>query len=267
MGHLTAQAVDTLPRPGWTVCSDRTGQGTDPHVSSGIILLIEDDVATRHVVTSYLAHHDMDVIGAADHSVIASHLSAADLVILNPGHGHEGLAILCRIRSRSDVPVIITASHCDDETEKVVGLELGADDYLSMPFSMRELLARIRAVLRRPRNSALRVNKHPSRCLFSGWELDRKCRRLTNAQGCLIKLTKGEYALLVAFIDAPQRPLTREHLLQATRTHEDVFDRSIDVQVLRLRRKLEIEPSEPKIIKTERGVGYVFDLPVERRWR
>ena len=101
------------------------------------------------------------------------------------------------------------------------------------------------------------------RCRFGGWHLDRRSRRLTNSLGELVSLTKGEYSLLVAFIDAPQRPLSREHLLQATRIHEDVFDRSIDVQVLRLRRKLESDPSTPSIIQTERGVGYVFSLPVE----
>jgi DNA-binding response OmpR family regulator len=101
------------------------------------------------------------------------------------------------------------------------------------------------------------------RCRFGNWLLDRKNRRLTNSQGEPVALSKGEYALLVAFLNAPQRPLSREHLLQATRVHEDVFDRSIDVQVLRLRRKLETDPSAPSIIRTERGVGYVFTLPVE----
>jgi DNA-binding response OmpR family regulator len=98
---------------------------------------------------------------------------------------------------------------------------------------------------------------------FGGWHLDRRARRLTDPNGLPVALTKGEYALLTAFLDAPQRPLTRERLLQATRVHEDVFDRSIDVQILRLRRKLEADPSMPRIIQTERGVGYMFALPVE----
>jgi two-component system OmpR family response regulator len=100
--------------------------------------------------------------------------------------------------------------------------------------------------------------------VFGGWRLDRRARRLSDPQGAEVRLTKGEYALLTAFLDAPGRPLTREHLLQATRVHEDIFDRSIDVQILRLRRKLEVQPNEPNIIRTERGVGYVFTLPVER---
>jgi DNA-binding response OmpR family regulator len=99
---------------------------------------------------------------------------------------------------------------------------------------------------------------------FLGWRLNRRARRLTDSQGSAVALTKGEYALLVAFLEAPGRPLSREQLLQATRVHEDVFDRSIDVQILRLRRKLESDPSSPQIIKTERGVGYVFTAPVER---
>jgi two-component system OmpR family response regulator len=99
---------------------------------------------------------------------------------------------------------------------------------------------------------------------FSGWQLDSRIRQLTDPAGAPVALTKGEYALLLAFLDAPQRPLSREHLLQATRVHEDVFDRSIDVQILRLRRKLERDSSAPRIIQTERGVGYVFAVPVER---
>jgi len=117
------------------------------------------------------------------------------------------------------------------------------------------------------RREAVRASSPKSpergRYRFAGWQLDRRTRRLTDAGGQPVALTKGEYALLTAFIDAPQRPLTREHLLQATRIHEDVFDRSIDVQVLRLRRKLETDPSAPQVIRTERGVGYVFAVPVE----
>ena len=173
--------------------------------------------------------------------------------------------LLREIRSRSDVPIIITTGHRRDEIDRVVGLELGADDYVTKPFGVRELLARIRAVLRRREVGALAAQKtaEHKRSRFGGWLLDRRARRLTNAAGQPVVLTKGEYALLVAFLDAPQRPLTREHLLQATRVHEDVFDRSIDVQILRLRRKLEYDASQPQIIQTERGIGYRFALPVE----
>jgi DNA-binding response OmpR family regulator len=161
--------------------------------------------------------------------------------------------------------VIITTGHRLEEIDRVVGLELGADDYVTKPFGLRELLARVRAVLRRHELGGLARAREPQRggYKFGGWQLERDNRRLTSPNGVAVTLTKGEYALLVAFLEAPQRPLTRERLLQATRVHEDIFDRSIDVQVLRLRRKLESHASAPQIIRTERGVGYVFALPVE----
>jgi DNA-binding response OmpR family regulator len=192
--------------------------------------------------------------------------SQPDLVVLDLRLGKEdGLDLLREIRAHSDIPVIITTGHRRDEIDRVVGLELGADDYITKPFGLRELLARIRAVLRRREagQAAAQRDAEKGRCKFGSWQLDRRGRRLTHSSGQPITLTKGEYALLIAFLDAPQRPLTREQLLQATRIHEDVFDRSIDVQVLRLRRKLETEPAAPSIIQTERGVGYVFALPVE----
>jgi two-component system, OmpR family, response regulator len=190
-----------------------------------------------------------------------------DLVILDLRLGHDdGFDLLREIRSRSDVPIIITTGDRRDEIDRVVGLELVADDYVTKPFSLRELLARIRAVLRRQEagRAASSRNAERGRCKFGGWELERRTRRLTDPNGNAVALTMGEYALLTAFLDAPQRSLSREHLLQATRVHEDIFDRSIDVQILRLRRKLETDPSAPSIIRTERGVGYVFALPVER---
>jgi DNA-binding response OmpR family regulator len=231
------------------------------------ILLVDDDPAMRHMIVDYLHVHDMRAVPAPVPYGMNSHLaqSEPDLVILDLDlGGNNGLDLLREIRSRSDIPVIVTAGHRRDEIDRVVGLELGADDYVIKPFGLRELLARIRAVLRREaRRPASPRDPARGRCRFGGWQLDRRNRRLTNPDGAPVALTKGEYATLMAFLDAPQRPLTREQLLQATRVHEDVFDRSIDVQILRLRRKLELDPSAPRIIRTERGVGYVFALPVE----
>jgi DNA-binding response OmpR family regulator len=222
----------------------------------------------RHLVTSYLEDHDIRAIATSRRGEAAGLLARnqPDLVVLDLRLGQEdGLDLLREIRANSDVPVIITTGHRRDEIDRVVGLELGADDYITKPFGLRELLARIRAVLRRrePGQAVAQRDAGKGRCRFGSWQLDRRNRRLTNSDGEPIVLTKGEYALLLAFVDAPQRPLSREHLLQATRIHEDLFDRSIDVQVLRLRRKLEADPNSPSIIRTERGIGYVFTLPVE----
>jgi two-component system OmpR family response regulator len=166
----------------------------------------------------------------------------------------DGLDLLREIRSHSDVPVIIMTGHRPDEIDRI-GLKLGADDYIVKPFSLRELLARVRAVLRRQEMGRVARNHdpEPGGYRFDGWQLERRGRRLVDPDTTPFSLSKGEYAL--AFLEAPQRPLTREYLLQATRVHEDIFDRSIDVQVLRLRRKLEIDPSAPRVIQTERGVG------------
>src|SRR5438552_9677968 len=234
-----------------------------------VCMVVEDDLTMRHLVMNYLEEHDIRAVAASRRDEVSAFLARGepDLVILDLRLGQEdGLDLLREIRSHSDIPIIITTGHRRDEIDRVVGLELGADDYITKPFGRRELLARIRAVLRRREagNAAAVRDSERGRCRFGGWLLDRRSRRLTNSAGEPVGLTKGEFALLVACIDAPQRPLSREHLLQATRIHEDVFDRSIDVQVLRLRRKLERDPSAPRVIQTERGVGYVFAVAVER---
>jgi two-component system, OmpR family, response regulator len=232
------------------------------------VLVIDDDLSMRHMLTNYLQEHNMHVVSGSERQDVIRHFAAGepDIVLLDIRLGQEdGFDLLRKIRSRSDVPVIIITAHRRDEIDRVVGLELGADDYVTKPFGVRELLARIHAVLRRREaaRSASQRGSERGRSRFGGWELDRRTRRLADPSGVPVALTKGEYTLLLAFLDAPRRPLTREHLLQATRVHEDIFDRSIDVQIVRLRRKLEADPSMPQIIQTERGVGYVFALPVE----
>jgi DNA-binding response OmpR family regulator len=232
------------------------------------ILVVEDDHAMRRMVVDYLEDHNMRGLSASGRQELVRHCAAGepDLIVLDLRFDQEdGLDLLREIRSRSDVPVIIVTGDRRDEIDRVVGLELGADDYITKPFVLRELLARIRAVLRRQEAGRSAPQRDPERrrSNFGGWQLDRRLRRLVDPAGSQISLTKGEYALLTAFLDAPQRPLSREQLLQATRVHEDIFDRSIDVQILRLRRKLEPDPSTPQMIRTERGVGYTFTLPVQ----
>jgi len=229
------------------------------------VLIIDDDPGVQSMVADFFGRNDFRVrtgVNLADlNRQVAS--GGVNLVILDIRLEREnGLDLLRELRAHSDLPVIITTGHRRDEIDRVVGLELGADDYMTKPFSLHELVARARAVLRRAAASPERAaDRFPLR--FAGWHLDRKLRQLSDPEGRQVPLTKGEYGLLLAFLDAPQRPLTREHLLQATRVHEDAFDRSIDVQILRLRRKLEPEPSMPRLIRTERGVGYVFTAAVE----
>ena len=235
---------------------------------AGHIVVVDDDPALRQMVTRYLEDHNVPTKSASNRTELNRHFAGANpsLIILDLRLGQDdGLDLLREIRSHSDVPVIITTGHRSEEIDRIVGLELGADDYIVKPFSLRELLARVRAVLRRQEMGRAARASDPERggYRFNGWLLERRGRKLADPNGAPVSLSKGEYALLLAFLEAPQRPLTREQLLQATRVHEDIFDRSIDVQVLRLRRKLEIDPSAPRVIQTERGVGYLFAAEVE----
>jgi two-component system, OmpR family, response regulator len=230
---------------------------------------VEDDPALQRMILNYFAENNIRTLVANNRREMVGRLGTTEvhLVILDLRLGSEdGLDLLREVRLSSDVPVIIITGHRRDDIDRVVGLELGADDYLTKPFNLRELLARVRAILRRFDAGRASPPRKPERgrFRFSGWQLDRRTRQLTDPAGTPIALTKGEYAMLLAFLEAPERPLSREQLLQATRVHEDVFDRSIDVQILRLRRKLERDPSAPRVIRTERGVGYVFAVPVER---
>jgi two-component system OmpR family response regulator len=235
---------------------------------AGHIIVVDDDPTLRQMVIRYLEEHGVPTRAASNRAELHRHLEGAQpsLIILDLRLGQDdGLDLLREVRSHSDVPVIIITGHRPDEIDRIIGLELGADDYIIKPFSLRELLARVRAVLRRQELGRTSRARDPERggYRFAGWKLQRRGRKLLDANDATVPLSKGEYALLLAFLEAPQRPLTREYLLQATRVHEDIFDRSIDVQVLRLRRKLETDPSAPRIIQTERGIGYVFAIPVE----
>jgi two-component system, OmpR family, response regulator len=256
--QLSGMAETSSPNP---------GVGESDH--QVCVLVVEDDPALQRMILNYFAENNIRTLLASGQQEMVRLLGHAEvnLVILDLRLGQEdGLDLLRQIRSNSDVPVIIITGHRRDEIDRIIGLELGADDYLTKPFNLRELLARVRAVLRRFDVGRVAPAREPERgrFRFAGWHLDCRARRLTDPSGAQVALTKGEYALLLAFVEAPQRPLSREQLLQATRVHEDVFDRSIDVQILRLRRKLERDPSAPGIIQTERGVGYVFAVAVTR---
>jgi two-component system, OmpR family, response regulator len=232
-----------------------------------IILVVDDDPATRRLIADYLSQHDFRLYLAASGDEMSRILSETpvDLIVLDMKlAGEDGLALIRDLRPRSDVPIIVLTGARREEVDRVIGLELGADDYVLKPFSPRELLARIRAVLRRTEIRDTLQDRNEKRTLyrFGDWVLNLRTRQLTAPGGEPVALTHGEFSLLAAFLQSPQRVLSREQLLAATRMHEDIFDRSVDAQILRLRRKLEVDPSHPALIRTERGVGYIFAAPV-----
>ena len=270
--HASVRSAAAIPTPDHVLTKVESSRIVAADCSSSHILVVDDDPAVRHLISDYFGQYGIETTSATGRSEVARQLArqgtSAIILDLHPGQDN-GLDLLREIRSSSDVPVIILTGRSRDEVDCVVGLELGADDYLTKPFGIREFYARFRAVLRGRLNGySLRARDvERGGYKFGGWRLDRRSRRLIDPQERPVALSKGEYALLLAFLDAPERPLSREYLLRATRLHEDIFDRSIDVQVLRLRRKLEADPKAPRVIRAERGVGYVFAIPVEQsRW-
>jgi DNA-binding response OmpR family regulator len=231
------------------------------------ILVVDDDPQIRALVQEYLTENALRVSTTSTGQQMATILEdeAIDLVILDLRlAGEDGMAIARTLRDKSAIPIIIVTG-VRDEADRIMGLELGADDYLTKPFSPRELLARIRTVLRRTKGPALTEARlrEVRAYRFADFELNLRTRRLTR-RAQRIELTNGEFNLLAALLTAPQRILTRDQLLEASRVYDnEVYDRSIDVQVLRLRRKIETDPSQPQFIMTERGVGYSFSSPVD----
>ncbi len=234
-----------------------------PHV-----LALDDDPAIRQLVCDYLSENDLRVTAVANGKEFDATLAreTIDLVVLDLRlQGEDGMQIARRLRETSAIPILMLTGRVD-EADRVMGLELGADDYLTKPFSPRELLARIRALLRRARAQATVAEaiSQVRAYRFGGWELNIGLRKLKSAQGRAVDLTNGEFSLLAAFVSSPQRILSREQLLDLSRLHNaEVYDRSIDVQILRLRRKIEDDPANPRFIKTERGAGYLFDATVD----
>jgi two-component system OmpR family response regulator len=232
------------------------------------VLAVDDDPSIRQMIADYLGDNDIRVTGLESGLRIEEAMAGdfVDLLLLDLKlPGEDGMKIAQNIRAKSDIPIIMLTGR-KDEADRVMGLELGADDYLVKPFSPRELLARIRALLRRSRthetvaDGLARIRAYR----FAGWELSVRLRRLTSPRGEPVALTNSEFNLLVAFLAAPHRVLSREQLLSLSRLHDDeVYDRSIDVQVGRLRKKIDADEIGNPLIRTERGAGYVFTAPVE----
>ena len=232
------------------------------------ILAVDDDPSVRQMIVDYLGDNEMRVTAVASGREIADVMAreTIDLLVLDLRlPGEDGMQIARRLREDSGLPIIMLTG-LKDEADRVMGLELGADDYLTKPFSPRELLARIRALLRRARaQETVADGLQKIRAYrFAGWELNVRLRRLMTASGDIVVLTNTEFNLLAAFLAAPSRVLSRDQLLGLSRLHNDeVYDRSIDVQVGRLRKKIQPDDTQPPLIKTERGAGYVFTAAVE----
>ncbi len=239
-----------------------------PETMQPHILVIDDDPQIRALLREYLAENGLRVSVASTGDEMSRILNdeAVDLVILDLRlAGEDGMAIARSLRDQSAIPIVMLTG-VRDEADRVMGLELGADDYLTKPFSPRELLARIRTVLRRTKSASPGpAGKREIRAYrFGEFELNLRTRRLKRSNGSNIALTNGEFNLLAAMLAAPARILTRDQLLEASRVYDnEVYDRAIDIQVLRLRRKIEQDPSQPQFIVTERGAGYIFSSPVE----
>ena len=231
------------------------------------ILIVDDDPGIRDVVSEFLGRHGFEVETAADGKAMDQVLArgGVDLVVLDVMMpGEDGLAICRRLSAQPGGPAIIMMSAMGEETDRIVGLELGADDYVPKPCNPRELLARIKAVLRRrnePRGSDQPMG---AGCEFAGWRLDLVRRELRSPAGVVVNLSSGEFSLLRAFVEHPQRVLTRDQLLDYARGRDsDAYDRAIDVQISRLRRKLD-DNADGELIRTIRSEGYMFAPKVTR---
>ncbi len=231
------------------------------------VLVVDDEPEIGRMIEAYLTNEGYRVSAATDgarmREVLADH--AVDLVILDlilPGE--DGLELARALHAESDIGIIMLTGR-GGLADRVAGLEIGADDYLTKPFSLRELLARVRSVLRRHGSGGAGPGAgSPSTARFAGWSLDFNARELTAPDGRTVPLTTAEFRLLAAFVTSPQQALDRDHLLGLVAEREwSPYDRSVDVLIGKLRQKIEPDPKSPSLIKTERGVGYIFSVPVE----
>ncbi len=234
------------------------------------ILVVDDDREIRELVSSYLKKNGLRTTVAADGRQMRSFLdgNTVDLIVLDVMMpGDDGLVLCRELRAgkHKATPVLMLTAR-DDEMDRIIGLEMGADDYLSKPFAARELLARIKAILRRTRMLPpnLQISEAGQLLTFGDWRLDTVGRHLLDREGTTVALSGAEYRLLRVFIDHPQRVLNRDQLLNLTQGREaEIFDRSIDLLVSRVRQRLGDDAREPTYIKTVRAEGYVFSVPVE----
>jgi two-component system phosphate regulon response regulator OmpR len=229
------------------------------------VLVVDDEPDIREVIAAYLGKYGFVVSGAADGQEFDAHWASGspDLVILDVNlPGEDGFAIARRVRAYSAVPILMLTA-ADDRVDRVVGLELGADDYVTKPFDLRELRARIHAVLRRTGQTRDRRQQQSERAAervrFGDLLLDLDAHRLLRPDGTELEMTAMEFDLLAAFARNPNRVLSRERLLDLAHNRDsEPFDRSIDVRIARIRRKVEHDPEKPQLIKTMRGTGYMF---------
>jgi len=233
------------------------------------ILVVDDDREICSLVSQFLSRHSLRVSTARDGTEMMRILEVGriDLIVLDlmlPGE--DGLSLCRKLRAQGAIPVIMLTA-MGEEIDRILGLEMGADDYLAKPFNPRELLARVRAVLRRvgALPAPIAETSVGGRVLnFEGWRLDIAKRELKNSDGEITILSSGEFDLLQAFAERPQRVLTRDQLLDLARGRAAVlYDRSVDIQVMRLRRKIELNPKDPQLIKTVRSGGYMFTPSVQ----
>ncbi|WP_044875286.1 response regulator [Pseudomonas sp. LFM046] len=226
-------------------------------------LIVDDDAPIRELLCGYLARFNIEAVGVDDGQGMRQALAEArfDVVVLDlmlPGE--DGLSLCRWLRAESDIPILMLTARCEP-ADRIIGLELGADDYMAKPFEPRELVARIQTILRRVRDDREAPRPDPrSSIRFDAWRLDGVLRQLQSPEGLVVPLSNAEFRLLWVFLERPRRVLSREQLLDAARGRSiEAFDRSIDLLVSRLRQKLGDDPRSPRLIKTVRGEGYLFD--------
>ena len=231
------------------------------------ILIVDDDAQIRQLLRDYLSGFGMSVVAVADGKAMeaAMEKGAFDLVILDlmlPGE--DGLSLCRSLRAKSDIPILMLTAR-GEAMDRVIGLEVGADDYIVKPFEPRELVARIQTIMRRARGGRESTISERKEIEFMGWRLNFVLRQLVSPEELVIPLSNAEFRLLTVFVEHPNRVLSREFLLDEARGRNmEIFDRSIDILVSRVRQKFNDDPRTPQLIKTVRGEGYLFDAKITR---